>query len=93
MARAVSVDWYEDDELCGAKEAGYSLHLTVEAARAYIRQSGTPHFGHGLAVVLNVPSWVSIPSRIHAKLRPGWLGVFKSSPKECPHPPVDSGRA
>lgn len=82
MARVLCIDWSEDDELSGAKEAGWSLHLSREDAAEYIRSQMSPHFGHGQPYV------VEIPDEVYQEVRNTSTGVFKSSPRDCPYPVV-----
>lgn len=82
VARVFCIDWSEDDEACGAREAGWSLHLSRADAAAYVRSHPSPHFGHGR------PYRVEIPEAVYEEVRRAPHGVFKSRPRECPYPAV-----
>jgi hypothetical protein len=83
VARVFCIDWSEDDEACGAREAGWSLHLSREDATTYIRNHSSPHSGHGL------PYRVEVPEAVYEEVRRTPYGAFKSSPRECPYPAVE----
>ena len=83
MARVFCINWYEDDEACGAKEAGYSLHLSREDATTYTRRHSSPHYGCGQ------PYCVEVPEAVYEEVRRTSYGVFKSRPRECPYPAVE----
>ena len=85
MAKVFCVDWFEDDEACIAKEAGWSLHLSVQDAATYTRDQASAHFGHGQ------PYGVEVPDEVCEEVRRTTHGVFKSSPRECPYPAVAEG--
>ncbi len=82
MEQAFCIDWSEDDEACGAREAGWSLHLSREDATTYIRNHSSPHFGHGQVYL------VEVPEAVHEEVRRTSYGIFKSRPRECPYPAV-----
>jgi hypothetical protein len=80
MARVFCIDWYEDDAACVAKEAGWSLHLSIQDAAAYLKEQASPHFGH------SQPYAVEVPAEICEEVRRSPHGVFKSNPRESPYP-------
>lgn len=82
MARVFCIDWSEDDEDWGAREASWSLHLSREDGTTYIRNHSSPDFGYGQ------PYLVEVPEAVHEEVRRTPYGAFKSSPRECPYPAV-----
>ena len=83
MPRLFCIDWSEDDEAFGAREAGWSLHLSREDAIAYTKTHSTVHFGHGQ------PYLVEVPEAVYEEVRTAPYGVFKSRPRECPYRVVE----
>lgn len=79
MPRVVCIDWTEDDEACGAREAGWSLHISIEDATRQIRKRVLRHFGHG------EPYSVYVPEEVYEEVRRSQGGIFKSLPRECPY--------
>ena len=82
MQPVFCIAWSEDDEACGAREAGWSLHLSHEDARTYLRNRSSPHFGHG------EPYQVEVPEAVYEEIRRTPDGAFRSTPRECPYPVV-----
>jgi hypothetical protein len=82
VARVFCIDWSEDGDDCGAREAGWSLHLSPEDGTTYIRNNASPHYGHGQ------PYRVEVPEVVYEEVRRTPYGAFKSSPRECPYPVV-----
>ena len=76
------INWSEDDEACKAREAGWSLHLSLEDATTYIRNHSSPHFGHGQ------PYRVEVPEAVYEDVRRTPDGFINSVPHECPYPAV-----
>lgn len=77
------VDWTEDDEACGAKEAGFSLHLTREDAEAFVRANASPAFGQ------EAPRAVAVPEEVYEAVRRTACGLYAASPRECPYLPAE----
>lgn len=85
--RVFCIDWCEDDEACGAKEVGWTLHLSVEAAAAYIRKNPSPHYGHDGPFEVDIPLSVYLPLFLTNGLaRKTPHDDFRTSPRECPYP-------
>jgi hypothetical protein len=82
VARVFCIDWTEDDEACGAREAGWSLHLSREDAMNYGSNHSSPHYGY------SQPYLVEVPAAVYEEVRRTSHGVFKSRPRECPYPAV-----
>ena len=80
MAQVFCIDWSEDDEECGAREAGWSLHLSREDATIYLRNHLSPHFGYSR------PHPVEVPEAVYEEVCRTPHGTFKSIPRECPYP-------
>lgn len=80
MPELLCVDWYEDDDACVAKEAGWSLHLTAQDAALFLQGRASPDLGFG------EPRAVEVPDVVFDEVRRSARGVYSSSPRECPYP-------
>ena len=83
MPTVFCVDWTEEDEL-GAKEDGWSLHLTREDAEAFIAGFESPHAGH------SGPYLIEVPNHVVDELRGTKNGAYHPRPRDCPYPAVPS---
>ncbi len=82
MPRVYCVPWSEEDEVLGAREVGWSLHLSRTDAASYVKAKAARFDGCGQ------PFCVEVPETVYESVRGANNGLFWASPCECPWPVV-----
>lgn len=82
MARAYCIPWSEDDEVLGAREVGWSLHLSRKDAANYVKEHAARYDGYGQ------PYCVDVPDAVYDSVRASRNGLLWVTPCECPYPIV-----
>lgn len=82
MPRLFCVHWSEEDEVLGAREVGWSLHLSRTDAAKYVKDHSARFDGCGQ------PFCVEVPETVFESVRATNNGLFWVTPCECPYPVV-----
>ncbi len=78
------LEWYEDDDVLGMKEDGFSLHLTKEDADVFAAKHRSYH-------VVPDPEGaylVSVARKLYKEVRASSGGIRRSRPREPDFPRV-----